>query len=211
MMDKGRFISFEGIDGAGKSTHLSWLADYLRAQQISVVVSREPGGTALGEQVRRLLLADTQIHAETEALLVFAARRQHLAEIIEPALLAGKWVLCDRFSDASYAYQGGGRGIAEEKLAILEAWVQQREYGLLQPDLTLLFDLPLQIARQRLQHERCLDRFEREQNDFFARVRENYLQRAQMARFRVIDAQQPLAAIRQQLLTLVAPLLPVVS
>jgi len=182
----GKFITLEGVDGAGKSTYLAALVDTLRRRGVAVVQTREPGGTALGEQLRTLLLGEA-MHAETEALLMFAARCEHIHEVIAPALARGDWVVSDRFTDASFAYQGGGRGLAFERLAVLESWVQQG----LQPDLTLLFDLPVAIAQQRIAGmQRDLDRFERERLDFFVRVREAYLARAaaQPARVRVIDA-----------------------
>lgn len=192
----GKFITFEGIDGAGKSTHLDWLSNYLRSQGHSVVVTREPGGTPLGEKLREILL-NQPMHLETEALLMFAARREHLDKVIRPALAAGKWVISDRFTDASFAYQGGGRGLDESKLATLEQWVQEG----LQPDLTLLFDVPVEVSRQRLANNASLDRFEQEKQDFFQRVRENYLNRARQfpSRFRVIDSSRSLDEIKKVL------------
>jgi len=199
----GKFITLEGIDGAGKSTHLDWLRTSLAQRGHEVVVTREPGGTPLGETLRGLLL-NHRMHLETEALLMFASRREHLAEVIVPALQQGKWVISDRFTDASFAYQGGGRGIDEVRLGILEDWVQQG----LQPDLTLLFDVPLEVARQRLSANASLDRFEQEQQDFFRRVREAYLRRAAQypGRIRVIDSDRPLPVIRAQLETLLEEL-----
>ena len=196
------FISFEGIDGAGKSTHLQWLADYLRARGAQVVVTREPGGTPLGEALRALLL-NQPMHVDTEALLMFAARREHIAQIIAPALERGEWVLSDRFSDASFAYQCGGRGIAEARLQILEAWVQQG----LQPDLTILFDVDVATAQQRVRANSTLDRFEQEQVNFFERVRSAYLQRAGQYpnRFRVVRTDQSIAAIREQIAAIIEP------
>lgn len=193
----GKFITFEGIDGAGKSSHVEWLAQWLRDHGKTVVVTREPGGTALGERLRELLLNEP-MHLETETLLMFAARREHLAQVIEPALARGEWVICDRFSDATYAYQGGGRGLDRAKFATLEHWVHAH----LQPDLTLLFDLPLDIARERIVlANRVLDRFEQERVDFHDRVRQAYLDRAlhHGNRMRVIDANQPLEDIRKVL------------
>jgi len=192
----GKFITFEGIDGAGKSTHLDWLTKHLREQGHAVVVTREPGGTPLGEKLREILL-NQPMHLETEALLMFAARREHLDKVIRPALNAGKWVISDRFSDASFAYQGGGRGLDENKLLTLEQWVQDG----LQPDLTLLFDVPVEVSRQRLANNVSLDRFEQEKQEFFQRVRENYLQRARKysQRFRVIDATRSLDDIQKEL------------
>jgi dTMP kinase len=194
---KGKFITFEGIDGAGKSSHVDWLAEQLRARGLTVQVTREPGGTALGEKLRELLLNQT-MHLETETLLMFAARREHLAQVVEPALNRGEWVVCDRFSDATYAYQGGGRGLERSKLQTLEHWVHEH----LQPNLTLLFDLPLEVARERIAvASRTLDRFEQERADFHERVRHAYLERAhaQPERIRVIDANNTLDNIREQL------------
>lgn len=190
-MQKGKFITLEGIDGAGKSTHLAWLENFLRSKGVQVVTTREPGGTPLGEQLRALLLDHRQfMHAETEALLMFAARREHLDKVILPSLAKGDWVISDRFTDASFAYQGGGRGVESDKLCVLEQWVQ----GVFQPDLTLYFDVPIDLARQRIQSIKIADRFEQEQDDFFFRVREAYLQRVQQfpERIRLIDASQPL-------------------
>ena len=197
-MQKGKFITFEGIDGGGKSTHLSWIADYLRSQGISVLTTREPGGTQLGEHIRDLLLDHRQMmHAETETLLMFAARREHLDKVILPALDQGNWVLSDRFTDASYAYQGGGRGVLIEKLQILEAWIQEG----FQPDLTLYFDLSIEAARLRMQSIKIADRFEKEQNDFFHRVRAAYLTRANQCpeRIQMIDASHSITGISHQL------------
>ncbi len=194
---RGKFITFEGIDGAGKSSHVEWLAGFLRQKGLVTHVTREPGGTELGEKLRELLL-HSSMHLETETLLMFAARREHLAKVIEPALARGEWVVCDRFSDATYAYQGGGRGLDRAKLQQLEHWV----HGHLQPDLTLLFDLPLDVARERIVlASRVLDRFEQERADFHERVRQAYLERAHSspARIRVIDAQQSIERIRKLL------------
>ncbi|HSN63146.1 MAG TPA: dTMP kinase [Azonexus sp.] len=194
---RGKFITFEGIDGAGKSSHVEWLATFLRDKGKVVHVTREPGGTELGEKLRELLLHKS-MHLETETLLMFAARREHLAKVIEPALANGEWVVCDRFSDATYAYQGGGRGLDRAKLQQLEHWV----HGHLQPDLTLLFDLPLDVARERIVlASRVLDRFEQERADFHERVRQAYLERAHSspARIRVVDAQQSIETIRNLL------------
>lgn len=206
-MQRGRFISLEGLDGAGKSTHLAWLTAHLHAQGIDHLVSREPGGTPLGEKLRTLLLSE-EMDLETEALLMFAARREHLAGLIEPALARGQWVLCDRFTDATYAYQVGGRGLALDKFTALEQWVQGRPAGLLQPDLTLLFDVPLAVSRARLANGRELDRFEREQDAFFERVRSAYHARAaaSQGRLRIIDADRPLAAIQAELAAILAEL-----
>ena len=191
--NKTKFITLEGIDGAGKSTHLNWLAERLRSQGKNVLVTREPGGTPLGESLRELLLHQA-MHLETEALLMFAARREHLDKVIIPALREGVWVISDRFTDASFAYQGGGRGLDESKLKILEQWVQQD----LQPDLTLLFDVTLEVSRQRLSGNASLDRFEQEKQDFFQRVRDAYLKRATQFpdRIRVIDSGRTLDEIQ---------------
>jgi dTMP kinase len=194
---RGKFITFEGIDGAGKSSHVGWLAELLRQRGLAVHVTREPGGTELGEKLRELLLHQS-MHLETETLLMFAARREHLAELIEPALARGEWVICDRFSDATYAYQGGGRGLERHKLQQLEQWV----HGHLQPDLTVLFDLPLDVARERIAlTNRLLDRFEQERADFHERVRQAYLERwhSSPGRIHVIDAQGSIVTIRKSL------------
>ncbi|MDN4574315.1 dTMP kinase [Pandoraea cepalis] len=196
----GRFVTFEGIDGAGKSTHINAFVDTLRQGLASVgrsvVATREPGGTPLGEALRKLVL-DEPMDLETEALLMFAGRREHLAKVIEPALARGDWVVSDRFTDATFAYQGGGRGLSRDKLAILEQWVQ----GTRQPDLTILFDLDPAIAAARLAGARAPDKFERESAAFFTRVRDEYLRRAKAApeRFVVIDAAQSIEAIAGQL------------
>lgn len=202
-VQRGKFITFEGIDGAGKSTHIAFVADCIRARGIDLVSSREPGGTALGEKLRELVLHET-MHLETEALLMFASRREHVAQVIAPALARGAWVISDRFTDASFAYQGGGRGLARAKLEALEQWVHPD----LQPDLTLLFDVPLDVARARLDATRELDKFEQEQADFFNATRNEYLRRAAQypQRFRVIDSSQPIPVIRQQLQAIVESL-----
>lgn len=188
----GFFISFEGIDGAGKSTHIESFSKLMKERHPDrdVVMTREPGGTKLGEQLRALLL-DAPMNIETEALLMFAARCEHIAQIIEPALKAGKIVISDRFTDASFAYQGGGRGLKLEKLNDLEKWVQSREDGsLLQPNLTLLFDLPGEIAEVRRSRARTPDKFEQMDLGFFEKVRQEYLRRAKAdpKRFYIVDA-----------------------
>ncbi len=200
-MTPGKFITFEGIDGAGKSTHVGSVAAQLRSSGKTVVTTREPGGTPLGEKLRELLLQEP-MHLETEALLMFASRREHIAQVIAPALARGEWVISDRFTDASFAYQGGGRKLSLEKLAVLEQWVHPD----LQPDLTLLFDVPLEVARQRLDAHRTLDKFEKEKQDFFAATRAAYLQRAAQfpARIRVIDSTQSIAAVNAEIDALIA-------
>ncbi|NEX59705.1 dTMP kinase [Noviherbaspirillum galbum] len=202
-MTVGKFITFEGIDGAGKSTHLQFVAGLLGQRGIPVVVTREPGGTPLGEALREMVLHQP-MHLETEALLMFAARREHLAQVIEPALARGDWVISDRFTDASFAYQGGGRRLSREKLEILERWVHPHR----QPDLTLLFDVPLEVARARLDATRELDKFEQEKADFFAATRAEYLRRAEefKARFRIIDSTRPIPDIHKELENIIAGL-----
>lgn len=182
-MTRGRFITFEGIDGAGKSTHLAWAQQFLLGRGIKLIVTREPGGTPVGEQLRELLLgSDQPLHAETEVLLVFASRRQHVEEVIQPALHRGDWVLCDRFTDASFAYQGGGRGVPKGKLEVLETWTHPH----LQPDLTLFFDVSAEVGRERVARIKSPDRFERENADFFSRVRDAYLDRMRAAPQRIV-------------------------
>ncbi|HAK92228.1 dTMP kinase [Massilia timonae] len=201
---QGKFITFEGIDGAGKSTHIGFVTDYLASRGKQIVSSREPGGTPLGEKLRDLLLHE-KMHLETEALLMFASRREHIAQVIAPNLAAGKWVLSDRFTDASFAYQSGGRGLPRAKMEALEAWV----HPALQPDLTLLFDVPLEVARQRLDATRTLDKFEREQADFFAKCRAEYLRRAEQfpERFVVVDSTRSIADIQASLAQVLEKLL----
>lgn len=194
-LSRGKLITFEGIDGAGKSTHLAWMADFLRNQSLEVVVTREPGGTVLGEELRKLLLDHRQtMHAETEALLMFAARREHLDEVILPALQRGAWVVSDRFADASFAYQGGGRGVPLAKLEKLEQWCLDD----FSPDLTLYFDVPVAVSRQRVQAARAVDRFERESDLFFERVRQAYLQRAAQFpdRIQIVKGNLSLVAVK---------------
>lgn len=192
-MYPGYFISFEGIDGAGKSTHIEAFQKLMQERHPNreVVMTREPGGTPLGEQLRGLLL-DAPMNLETEALLMFAARREHIAQVIEPALMAGKIVISDRFTDASFAYQGGGRGLSIDKLNDLEQWVQGRSNGLLQPNLTILFDLPGEVAEARRSKVRAPDKFEKMDLNFFEKVRQEYLRRAQEnpKRFHMVDATQ---------------------
>jgi len=195
---RGRFITLEGIDGAGKTTHLRWIARYLRGRGIRLRVTREPGGTATGEKLRRLVLGGKlHMHPETETLLMFAARREHLEKIILPALRRGEWVLCDRFTDATYAYQAGGSRVAWGKVRVLEHWVQQG----LQPDLTLLFDVSPAVGRRRAGRKRRPDRFERERKAYYQRVRAAYLRRARGGggRIRIVDAGGALSDIKKEL------------
>ncbi|MGO9446946.1 MAG: dTMP kinase [Thiobacillaceae bacterium] len=200
----GKFITLEGMDGAGKSTHLEYLAQQLRNSGKQVVVTREPGGTELGERLRDLLLHRGAMHPETEALLMFAARKEHVERVIKPAIARGDWVISDRFTDASYAYQCGGRGIEEDRLADLENWVLQG----FKPDLTLMFDVPLDVAAERRGQARDADRFEQESRGFFLRVREAYLARAtrEPARIKLINANQSIAAVQRELATLLQAL-----
>ncbi|EGG30008.1 Thymidylate kinase [Aequoribacter fuscus] len=187
-MRKGYFITFEGGEGTGKSTQLALVKEALEQRGIKVCVTREPGGTELAEEIRRVLLSprNETVDPTTELLLMFAARAQHLAQVILPAVDRGEWVLCDRFTDATYAYQQGGRGVDEDKIAILERLVQMG----FNPDLTLLFDAPIEISLQRMRDRGALDRFEQEGLEFMKRVRSTYLTRARVEseRFRVIDA-----------------------
>jgi len=194
----GRFITVEGIEGVGKSTNLSFVANELRRAGHAVVESREPGGTALGERIRDLLLSpDTRIAPLTELLLMFAARSAHLEEVIRPALLSGKWVVCDRFTDASHAYQGGVRGLSAATIDTLASLVQ----GDLRPDLTLLLDAPLKVAEERQAGRGHRDRFEQESLEFFGRVQKAYLDLAarEPGRIRLIDAGRPLAAVQEDI------------
>lgn len=194
---RGKFITLEGIDGAGKSTHFPWVVSYFSSRGVNVVSTREPGGTPLGEKLRELLLSE-QMHLETETLLMFAARRENLENVIMPALARGDWVVSDRFTDASFAYQGGGRGLDWNRLRALESWV----LGDLQPDLTLFFDLSTQIARDRLVSSGGLpDRFEREQQSFFDRVRAAYLRRhdEDPNRIKKIESNRSVEEIRAEL------------
>jgi len=196
----GRFITLEGIDGAGKSTHVEWIAARMRAGGHRVVTTREPGGTAFGEALRDILLHRPMTH-DSEALLMFAGRREHLETVIRPALGRGEWVLCDRFTDATFAYQAGGHGVPRDAIASLERWIQ----GDTRPDRTLLFDVPPDVSRERLvrshAHGRPVDKFEREDGGFFERVRAAYLERAagEPGRFRLVDSTQPLPDVRARL------------
>ncbi len=204
-MSKARFITLEGLDGAGKSTHLAFIRRYLEQAGIDTVFTREPGGTPLGEKLREILLdIDTEATLDTETLLMFASRQELVSSLIRPSLAAGRWVVSDRFTDATFAYQGGGRGVPAERIAILEHWVQQG----LQPDLTILLDVPLEVSQARLSQSRLPDRFEREREDFHQRVRQMYLARAQAnpGRFVVIDARGDIDAIQQEIAAALARL-----
>lgn len=202
-MMTAKFITLEGMDGAGKSTHIPTIIEALKARGLDVVSTREPGGTALGERLRELLLHEV-MHPETETLLMFAARREHIANVIAPALARGAYVLSDRFTDATYAYQCGAKGVLASKIELLEQWVQ----GDLQPDLTLLFDVPVEVSLQRLSTARAPDKFERESADFFTCIRNAYLQRAREnpTRFRVIDANRPLDEVYKSVEDIIATL-----
>jgi dTMP kinase len=206
-MTRGTFITVEGVDGAGKSTHAAWLVDVLRARGRGVVATREPGGTALGEALREILLHRPMAH-ESEALLMFAARREHVVQVIRPALERGDIVVSDRFTDATYAYQGGGHGVSLDLISMLEGIVHPD----CNPDLTLLFDVPGAVSRERLNRMsargHALDKFEREADEFFFRVRSAYLARAKAhpQRFRVIDSSRPLAEVRADLARIVGAL-----
>jgi len=190
---RGKFITLEGMDGAGKSTHIPDIINLLKSKGVEVVSTREPGGTELGEQLRTLLLNEP-MHPETETLLMFAARREHIAKVIEPALARGAWVLSDRFTDATYAYQSGGRDVLAKKVIELEIWVQ----GSLQPDLTLLFDVPVEVSLARLASARTPDKFERESAEFFTKIRNAYLDRANKNpnRFCIINSNQALDNVK---------------
>lgn len=200
----GKFISFEGIDGAGKSSHIAWLLEQLVQNGISVVTSREPGGTPLGEKLRGIILND-EMQPATEALLAFAARQENVLTVIQPALTNGHWVLCDRFTDSTFAYQGYGRGFPLEKLVELESWV----HADLQPTLTIIFDCDPAVAAQRLADARVADKFERQSVDFFTRVRDGYLTRAAQypGRYAIINSNQSMEGVRDALAPLVKKLL----
>lgn len=195
----GKFITVEGIEGVGKSTNIEFIRRLLEGAGRDVVITREPGGTPVGEEIRRLLLDHRHdgMSGDTELLLMFAARAEHLARVIRPALVRGKYVLCDRFTDATYAYQGGGRNILSDRIAILEDWAQ----GGLRPHLTLLLDVPVATGMQRAVQRSRADRFEQEQHDFFERVRDTYLTLAKREpeRIRVIDASQSLEAVQTRI------------
>jgi len=200
------FITLEGIEGVGKTTQLAYLSDFLQQQHIPHVTTREPGGTELGEKLRTLLLSEINLGYDGELLLMFAARAEHIQQVIRPALARGEWVLCDRFSDASYAYQGTGRGIAYERIAQLEQWVQ----GDLRPDLTLLLDAPVTTGLERVQQRRpSTDRFEREQDFFFEKVRQGYLKLVDLHphRYKVIDAAMSLEKVTEQVFSIINQLI----
>ncbi len=192
-IQRGCFITLEGVDGAGKSTHIKWVVEQLQQHGLSVVSTREPGGTALGEQLRQLVLTQP-MNLRTETLLMFAGRCEHIETVIKPALAAGSWVVCDRFTDATYAYQGGGRELGFESISTLEQWV----HADFQPDRTWLFDVPLAVARERLARSRDLDRFEQEGNEFFERTRRAYHDRAMKfpERLRIVDSTLPIETVR---------------
>ena len=209
----GSFFSFEGIDGAGKSTHIQYFSEELarRFPDKKIILTREPGGTPLGEKLRQSLLNES-MDIRTEALLMFASRQEHLSTVIEPALIRGDIVISDRFTDSSFAYQCGGRGLSISDLDVLEKWVQTREHGqqsfLLEPQLTFLFDLSAEVAQQRRSATRNPDKFEELDVDFFNRVRNEYLRRASQSpeRFEIIDSSQSIQDIQQQLKTCIAKL-----
>lgn len=194
---RGKFITLEGGEGGGKTTNLRFIADYLRGQGIDVLVTHEPGGTPFAERIRDLVLTpdvEEPIAPDTELLLFFASRAQHIAEKIKPALARGQWVVCSRFTDSSFAYQMAGRGVSAEHIEGLAQWVQDDFW----PDLTLILDLPVEVGMQRAQKRAALDRIEQEEKAFFERVRQNFLTRSrQHARYRVIDANQPLLNVQQ--------------
>ena len=201
-MKKGLFITLEGIEGAGKSTAVDFIEDFLTKEGHDVIKTREPGGTVIGEQIRDILLKNENytLTYDTELLLVFSARAQHIQEVILPALSSGKIILCDRFTDASYAYQGGGRGIDASRINLLEKWVQ----GDLRPNLTLLFDLDVSIGMQRTKKRSDADRFEREEINFFEKIRNTYLERAknEPQRFRIINSASSLESVKEQIITI---------
>ena len=203
----GCFITIEGVEGVGKTTNIQFIAEFLRSRPLQLLLTREPGGTPIAEQIRDLLLtkSDEPLNDDAELLLVFAARAQHLAQVIKPALARGEWVVCDRFTDATYAYQGGGRGFSMPHIAQLEQWVQQD----LRPDITLLLDLPVEVGLARAKQRSDPDRFESERTEFFERVRDTYLERARQFpdQYRIIDASRTLPEVQEQLAGVLTELL----
>ena len=204
----GKFISIEGVEGAGKSTQVSFIQDYLTSLGKIVVVTREPGGTELSEKIRNLLLepSSNSMANDTELLLMFASRAEHVSQVINPALHRGDWVLCDRFLDATYAYQGGGRGIERQRIQQIADWTLR---GLI-PDLTLLFDLPVELGLERvLERKEGMDRFEQEKIDFFQKIRKSYLKsaKAEPNRIKILDASLSIIKIQEQLTQLIKPLI----
>lgn len=206
-MTRGKFITLEGGEGAGKSSNIPFIESYLQERGVQLLLTREPGGTPLSERIRSILLDKEEQHmnSDTELLLMFAARAQHLAQVILPALAAGQWVICDRFTDATYAYQGGGRGIPNQRIAVLEQWVQ----GEFQPDKTLIFDLPVATGLTRAGQRSSPDRFEQENHQFFERVRAAYLARAKAApqRYAIVDAAPDLQTVQRQIAAILDSLL----
>ena len=198
-MERGKFITIDGVEGAGKSTQITFICDYLKAKGVNVILTREPGGTDVGEKIRTLLLSNStgKMHADTELLLMFAARNEHIQNKIMPALKQGDWVLSDRFTDASYAYQGGGRGLDVERIAQLEQWVLQD----FTPDMTLLLDVPVEIGMSRVESRGKKDRIELEATDFFNRVRQAYIDRSEQFpdRIKLIDSSQTVEHTKQQI------------
>jgi len=206
-MIRGKFITLEGGEGVGKTTNLHFIKDYIEEHNIPAVITREPGGTPLAEKIRQLLLDnDSEAVSETaELLLIFAARAQHIKHVIEPALAQGSWVICDRFTDATYAYQGGGRNMRNSTIESLENWVQ----GSLRPDLTILLDAPVEVGLERARQRSALDRFESEKTNFFEQVRRAYLLQLELnpQRIKLIKANQPLIDVQKALIDLLQPLL----
>lgn len=205
-MNKGVFITLEGCEGVGKSTNIAYIESWLKAQQIEAIVTREPGGTEVSEQIREILATEQHITTKTELLLIFAARAQHVETLINPALESGKWVVCDRFTDASYAYQGGGRGIAQKDIAFIEQFTLND----LKPDLTFLFDLPVEVGLERVRNRGDVDRWEQAEVDFFRRAHDTYIERAhaESNRFVIIDANQSVEQIQQVIEKKLKELLP---
>jgi len=198
-MQRGKFITIDGVEGAGKSTQITFICDYLKAKGVNVILTREPGGTDVGEKIRTLLLSNStgKMHADTELMLMFAARNEHIQNKIMPALKQGDWVLSDRFTDASYAYQGGGRGLDVSRIAQLEQWVSQD----FTPDMTLLLDVPVEIGMSRVESRGKKDRIELEATDFFNRVRQAYINRSEQfpERIKLIDSSQTVDHTKQQI------------